>query len=138
MKETEIVKIGYERLSFNTLYLLYIKYYINYAVSDLEKEKLRKEIKEDFEYYYLKDSLIHEHINRHEILYAKEAKQGPYKIVAIPQKELEVILLKNKLGGYIHSDKIVTEQEFDKLFDEFYPKMIEIISEVSGAKWDCI
>ena len=138
MKETEIVKIGYERLSFNTLYLLYIKYYINYAVSDLEKEKLRKEIKEDFEYYYLKDSLIHEHINRHEILYAKEAKQGPYKIVAIPQKELEVILLKNKLGGYIHSDKIVTEQEFDKLFDEFYPKLIEIISEVSGAKWDCI
>lgn len=138
MKETEIVKIGYERLSFNTLYLLYIKYYINYAVSDLEKEKLRKEIKEDFEYYYLKDSLIHEHINRHEILYAKEAKQGPYKIVAIPQKELEVILLKNKLGGYIHSDKIVTEQEFDKLFDEFYPKMIELISEVSGAKWDCI
>lgn len=138
MKETEIVKIGYERLSFNTLYLLYIKYYINYAVSDLEKEKLREEIKEDFEYYYLKDSLIHEHINRHEILYAKEAKQGPYKIVAIPQKELEVILLKNKLGGYIHSDKIVTEQEFDKLFDEFYPKMIELISEVSGAKWDCI
>ena len=138
MKETEIVKIGYERLSFNTLYLLYIKYYINYAVSDLEKEKLRKEIKEDFEYYYLKDSLIHEHINRHEILYAKEAKQGPYKIVAIPQKELEVILLKNKLGGYINSDKIVTEQEFDKLFDEFYPKMIELISEVSGAKWDCI
>ena len=138
MKETEIVKIGYERLSFNTLYLLYIKYYINYAVSDLEKEKLRKEIKEDFEYYYLKDSLIHEHINRHEILYAKEAKQGPYKIVAIPQKELEVILLKNKLGGYIHSDKIVTEQEFDKLFDEFYPKMIELISEISGAKWDCI
>ena len=138
MKETEIVKIGYERLSFNTLYLLYIKYYINYAVSDLEKEKLRKEIKDDFEYYYLKDSLIHEHINRHEILYAKEAKQGPYKIVAIPQKELEVILLKNKLGGYIHSDKIVTEQEFDKLFDEFYPKMIELISEISGAKWDCI
>ena len=138
MKETEIVKIGYERLSFNTLYLLYIKYYINYAVSDLQKEKLRKEIKDDFEYYYLKDSLIHEHINRHEILYAKEAKQGPYKIVAIPQKELEVILLKNKLGGYIHSDKIVTEQEFDKLFDEFYPKMIELISEISGAKWDCI
>lgn len=138
MKETEIVKIGYERLSFNTLYLLYIKYYINYAVSDLEKEKLRKEIKADFEYYYLKDSLIHEHINRHEILYAKEAKQGPYKIVAIPQKELEVILLKNKLGGYIHSDKIVTEQEFDKLFDEFYPKMIELISEISGEKWDCI
>ena len=138
MKETEIVKIGYERLRFNTLYLLYIKYYINYAVSDLEKEKLRKEIKEDFEYYYLKDSLIHEHINRHEILYAKEAKQGPYKIVAIPQKELEMILLKNKLGGYIHSDKIVTEQEFDKLFDEFYPKMIELISEVSGEKWDCI
>ena len=138
MKETEIVKIGYERLSFNTLYLLYIKYYINYAVSDLEKEKLRKEIKDDFEYYYLKDSLIHEHINRHEILYAKEAKQGPYKIVAIPQKELEVILLKNKLGGYIHSDKIVTEQEFDKLFDDFYPKMIELISEISGEKWDCI
>ena len=135
MKETEIVKIGYERLRFNTLYLLYIKYYINYAASDLEKEKLRKEIKDDFEYYYLKDSLIHEHINRHEILYAKEAKQGPYKIVAIPQKELEVILLKNKLGGHLTFTNMVSEQEFDKTFEELYQELIEKAKQVESVSF---
>lgn len=137
MEKKEIVKLGYEKLRFNTLYLEYIKYYSNYAVCELEKERVRRRIKYDFECYYLRDSLLHEPMNQKNIIYV-DTLNSSYKIVTLPKKVLKMILVKNKLGGYIKVDKIVTEQDFDKLFDEFYPQMIEIISEVSGAKWDCI
>lgn len=52
------------------------------------------------------------------------AENTTYKVVSIPQKELEVILVKNKLGGYL-TINIVQDKEFDTAFDEFYPKLVE-------------
>ena len=124
MKETEIVKIGYERLRFNTLYLLYIKYYINYAVSDLEKEKLREKVKEWLVFYYSKNDLLKEPIKEWKFIDNIHAEKDSYKIVKIPKKELEMLLVKNKLGGYLTCN-IVQEKEFDKIFDELYPKLLE-------------
>ena len=52
------------------------------------------------------------------------AEKYSYKIVKIPKKELEMLLVKNKLGGYLTCN-IVQEKEFDKTFDELYPKLLE-------------
>lgn len=52
------------------------------------------------------------------------AENTPYKVVSMQQKELEVILVKNKLGGYL-TTTIVQDKEFDTTFDEFYPKLVE-------------
>ena len=52
------------------------------------------------------------------------AEKDSYKIVKIPKKELEMLLVKNKLGGYLTCN-IVQEKEFDKTFDELYPKLLE-------------
>lgn len=59
----------------------------------------------------------------------EENKQ--YKIVEIPQKELEVILLKNKMGGYL-TGNIMQEKEFDRTFEELYiERMIGMIKNAS-------
>lgn len=62
----------------------------------------------------------------HGIIFNKEYKENKqYKIVPIPQEELEMILLKNKLSGNLTLTNIIQEKEFDKTFDELYTKLIE-------------
>ena len=66
-----------------------------------------------------------EPFNPYDIIFNKDYENNKqYKIVTIPQKELEVILLKNKLGGYITSN-IMQEKEFERIFDELYQKLLE-------------
>ena len=115
---TEIVKIGYKELTFNTLYFVLLHNYN--MVSTLSKEKVKKKVKEALVFYYSKSSLFQEYMNPHDVIYYKEYEENKqYKIVEIPQKELELILLKNKLGGYITSN-IMQEKEFDRIFEELY------------------
>ena len=77
-------------------------------------------------YYYLKDALLKEPITMHGIIFNKEYEENKqYEIVKIPQQELEIILLKNKLGGYLTFTNMVSEQEFDKTFEELYQELIE-------------
>lgn len=130
----EIVKIGYEKLNFlalyNTIYFVFYEYYNNYVVSDFEreKEKIKEEVKNFLSYYYLKDSLLKEPIHKQGIIYSTDAKQAQYRIVAISQKELEIILLKNKLVNNKH--RLMQEKEFDRTFDELYPKLIEKLKQI--------
>ena len=125
----EIVKLGYKKLKFNLLYWVFIRYYADYNVSDLkrDKENLRKNAKRELVAYYLKSALLQKPITQCDFITTIQVEKDFCKIVTIPQKELEVILLKNKLGGYLTSD-IVQEKEFDKIFDELYPKLIERIN----------
>ena len=125
----EIVKLGYKKLKFKLLYWVFIRYYADYNVSDLkrDKENLRKNAKRELVVYYLKSSLLQKPIIQCDFITTIQVEEDFCKIVTIPQKELEVILLKNKLGGYLTSD-IVQEKEFDKIFDELYPKLIEMIN----------
>ena len=125
----EIVKLGYKKLKFNLLYWVYIRYYADYNVSDLKKDKenLRKNAKRELVVYYLKSALLQKPIIQCDFITTIQVEKDFCKIVTIPQKELEVILLKNKLGGYLTSN-IVQEKEFDKIFDELYPKLIERIN----------
>ena len=125
----EIVKLGYKKLKFNLLDWVFIRYYADYNVSDLKKDKenLRKNAKRELVVYYLKSALLEKPIIQRDFITAIQVEKDFCKIVTIPQKELEVILLKNKLGGYLTSD-IVQEKEFDKIFDELYPKLIERIN----------
>lgn len=131
MKEIEIVKIGYEELTLDTLYhrLTCVLYesLSDYTVSDLEREKenVKKETKKYLSYYYLKDSLLKEPLNRLYIIDFIMIKKESYKIVKIPQEELKLILLKNKLGGYLTFTNIVQEEEFDKTFEELYQELID-------------
>ena len=125
----EIVKLGYKKLKFNLLYWVFIRYYADYNVSDLKKdeENLRKNAKRELVVYYLKSALLQKPIIQCDFITTIQVEKDFCKIVTIPQKELEVILLKNKLGGYLTSD-IVQEKEFDKIFDELYPKLIERVN----------
>ena len=125
----EIVKLGYKKLKFKLLYWVFIRYYADYNVSDLKKDKenLRKNAKRELVVYYLKSALLQKPIIQCDFITTIQVEKDFYKIVTIPQKELEVILLKNKLGGYLTSD-IVQEKEFDKIFDELYPKLIEMVN----------
>ena len=94
-------------------------------VSTLSKEKVKEKVKEALAYYYSKSALLKEPFNPYDIIFNKDYENNKqYKIVEIPQKELEVILLKNKLGGYITSN-IMQEKEFDRIFDELYQKLLE-------------
>ena len=126
----EIVKIGYERIDFYALYhtmtLVFNNWY-NYSVSYLEREKetIKEEIKNFLSYYYIKDDLFNEPLNRLYMIYSIDAEQEQYRIVTIPQKKLEMILLKNKLSGNLTLTNIIHEKEFDKTFDELYTKLIE-------------
>lgn len=124
-----IVKLGYKELKSNLLYWACInKFY--YGVSDLEKEKekLRKKVKEWLVIYYSKDDLLKEPIKAWEYIDNSDSKKDSYKIVKIQKKELEMLLVKNKLGGYL-TYNIVQEKEFDKTFDELYPKLIEKVKQ---------
>ena len=138
----EIVRIGYEELSLNTLYhrLTCVLYesLSDYTVSDLEREKenVKKETKKYLSYYYLKDSLLKEPITMHGIIFNKEYEENKqYEIVKIPQQELEIILLKNKLGGYLTFTNMVSEQEFDKTFEELYQELIEKAKQVESVSF---
>lgn len=120
---TEIVKIGYKELTFNTLYFVLLHNYN--MVSTLSKEKVKEKVKETLVFYYSKSALLKEPFNPYDIIFNKDYENNKqYKIVTIPQKELELILLKNKLGGYITSN-IMQEKEFERIFDELYQKLLE-------------
>lgn len=131
----EVVKLGYRKL---TLDILSFFFYKNYSNNDIEsvyfliykKERVKEKIKEDLAYYYLKGLLINEPINQNDLLYhiTVYAENTPYKVVSIPQKELEVILVKNKMGGYLTAN-IVQDKEIDKAFEELYPKLLEQVKE---------
>ena len=128
----EIVRIGYERITFYELYhtmTLVFKDLYHYSVSDFEREKetIREEIKNFLSYYYLKDDLFNEPLNRMNMIYSTDAKQEQYRVVTIPQKELEMILVKNKLSGN-HTSNLIQEKEFDTIFDELYSKLIELVT----------
>lgn len=119
----EIVKLWYKKLTFMLLDRIYLRYH-NYDVSlEKEKEKLRKKAKEEYVFYYSKSALLKEPI-KGEYISSIFAEKECYKIVKIPKKELEMILLKNRLCGCL-TMTIVQEKEFDKIFDELYPRLIE-------------
>ena len=130
----EVVKLGYRKLTLDILSFFFYKNYSNDIESVYfliyKKERVKEKIKEDLAYYYLKGSLINEPINQNDLLYhiTVYAENTPYKVVSIPQKELEVILVKNKMGGYLTAN-IVQDKEIDKAFEELYPKLLEQIKE---------
>ena len=130
MKEKEIVRIGYERIDFYALYQTITFVFNDWYNIDFEKEKetIKEEIKNFLSYYYLKDALFNAPISRLNMIYSIDAKQAQYRIVTIPKKELEMILLKNKLSGN-HTSNLIQEKEFDKTFDELYQKLIDGVNE---------
>ena len=120
----KIVKLGYKELKFRLLYWICLNNFYYYDVSDLEKEKLREKVKEWLVFYYSKNDLLKEPIKEWKFIDNIHAEKDSYKIVKISKKELEMLLVKNKLGGYLTCN-IVQEKEFDKTFDELYPKLLE-------------
>ena len=130
----EVVKLGYRKLTLDILSFFFYKNYSNDIESVYfliyKKERVKEKIKEDLAYYYLKGSLINEPINQNDLLYhiTVYAENTPYKVVSIPQKELEVILVKNKMGGYLTAN-IVQDKEIDKAFEELYPKLLKQVKE---------
>lgn len=121
----EIVKLGYEDLQYYTVYYAFIKYYNTHTVETMidYREDVKEIIKKESSYYYLKDALLSEPINQKDIIYAVDAIQLPYKIVTIPQQELEFLLVKNKLGGYL-TVNIIQDKEFDKIFYDLYQRLL--------------
>lgn len=130
----EVVKLGYRKLTLDILSFFFYKNYSNDIESVYfliyKKERVKEKIKEDLAYYYLKGSLLNEPINQNDLLYhiTVYAENTPYKVVSIPQKELEVILVKNKMGGYLTAN-IVQDKEIDKAFEELYPKLLKQVKE---------
>lgn len=125
----EIVKIWYEELKLTTLYRIFLRYYRKSLTSLFaDKEKVKEIVKEELAVYYLKSILLQEPIHKYAIIDSIQVKKKSYKIVTIPQKELDLILLKNKLGGYLNL--IVQEKEFDAMFDELYPKILEHVDKL--------
>ena len=130
----DVVKLGYRKLTLDILSFFFYKNYSNDIESVYfliyKKERVKEKIKEDLAYYYLKGLLLNEPINQNDLLYhiTVYAENTPYKVVSIPQKELEVILVKNKMGGYLTTN-IVQDKEIDKAFDELYPKLLEQVKE---------
>ena len=127
----EIVKIGYEELKLTTLYRLFLRYYRK-SVSTLfaDKEKVKEIVKEELAVYYLKSVFLKEPIRKCAIIDSIMVKKEHYKIVTISQKELDLILLKNKLGGYLNFANIVQEKELDAMFEELYPKILEHVDKL--------
>ena len=130
----DVVKLGYRKLTLDILSFFFYKNYSNDIESVYfliyKKERVKEKIKEDLAYYYLKGSLLNEPINQNDLLYhiTVYAENTPYKVVSIPQKELEVILVKNKMGGYLTTN-IVQDKEIDKAFEELYPKLLKQVKE---------
>ena len=120
----KIVKLGYKELKFRLLYWICLNNFYYYDVSDLEKEKLREKVKEWLVFYYPKNDLLKGPIKEWKFIDNIHAEKDSYKIVKISKKELEMLLVKNKLVGYL-TYNIVQEKEFDKTFDELYPKLLE-------------
>ena len=133
----EIVRIGYERIDFYAWYQKITFVFNDWYNIDFEKEKetIKEEIKNFLSYYYLKDALFNAPISRLNMIYSIDAKQAQYRIVTIPKKELEMILLKNKLGGYLTFTNMVSEQEFDKTFEELYQELIEKAKQVESVSF---
>ena len=127
----EIVKIGYEELKLTTLYRMFLRYYRKSATTLFaDKEKVKETVKDELAVYYLKSILLKEPIRKCAIIDSIMVKKESYKykIITIPQKELDLILLKNKLGGYLNF--IVQEKEFDAMFEELYPKILEHVDKL--------
>lgn len=120
----KIVKLGYKELTLNTLYFVFVKEYNIFAVAKLDKEKVKERIKQLLTYYYSQISMLKGQIKQRNIISSCYIDKDIYRIVEITQKELKVLLLKNKLSGNL-TFSIIQEKEFDKAFDELYPKLLE-------------
>lgn len=126
----EIVKLGYMELTFDRMYAVVSENLSIYALQIVlgEKEKVKKRLKNELSFYYPKDALLKESINPTCILINEDYEENSiYKVVPIPQKELETILLKNQLCGYRTYEEIMQDKEFDVIFDTFYPKLIDFL-----------
>ena len=128
----KIVKLGYKDLTFNTLYFVFVKEYNIFAVAMLDKEKVRERLKQLLTYYYSQISMLNGQIKQQNIISSCYIDKDTYRIVEMPQKELEVLLLKNKLSGNL-TFSIIQEKEFDKDFDENYPKLIKMLRNTCGV-----
>ena len=127
----KIVKLGYKDLTFNTLYLVFVKEYNTFAVARLDKEKVKERLKQLLTYYYPQISMLNGQIKQQNIISSCYRDKDIYRIVEMPQKELKVLLLKNKLSGNL-TFSIIQEKEFDKAFDENYPKLIKMLRNTCG------
>ena len=127
----KIVKLGYKDLTFNTLYFVFVKEYNIFAVARLDKEKVKERLKQLLTYYYPRISMLNGQIQQQNIISSCYIDKDTYRIVEMPQKELKVLLLKNKLSGNL-TFSIIQEKEFDKAFDENYPKLINMLRNICG------
>lgn len=126
----KIVKLGYKDLTLNTLYFVFVTEYSIYDVAKLDKEKVKERLKQLLTYYYPQISMLNGQIKQRNII-SSYIDKDIYRIVEMPQKELEVLLLKNKLSGNL-TFSIIQEKEFDKAFDENYPKLIKMLRNTCG------
>ena len=127
----KIVKLRYKDLTFNTLYFVFVKEYNIFAVARLDKEKVKERLKQLLTYYYPQISMLNGQIKKQNIISSCYIDKDIYRIVEMPQKELKVLLLKNKLSGNL-TFSIIQEKEFDKAFDENYPKLIKMLRNTCG------
>ena len=129
----KIVKLGYKDLTLNTLYFVFVTEYSIYDVAKLDKEKVKERIKQLLTYYYSQISMLNGQIKQRNIISSSYIDKDIYRIVEMPQKELKVLLLKNKLSGNL-TFSIIQEKEFDKAFDENYPKLIKMLRNTCGIR----
>lgn len=127
----KIVKLGYKDLTLNTLYFVFVIEYSIYDVAKLDKEKVKERLKQLLTYYYPQISMLNGQIKQQNIISSCYIDKDIYRIVEMPQKELKVLLLKNKLSGNL-TFSIIQEKEFDKAFDENYPKLIKMLRNTCG------
>lgn len=129
----KIVKLGYKDLTLNTLYFVFVTEYSIYDVAKLDKEKVKERLKQLLTYYYPQISMLNGQIKQRNIISSCYINKDIYRIVEMPQKELKVLLLKNKLSGNL-TFSIIQEKEFDKAFDENYPKLIKMLRNTCGIR----
>lgn len=129
----KIVKLGYKDLTLNTLYFVFVKEYNIFAIARLDKEKVKERLKQLLTYYYPQISMLNGQIKQQNIISSCYIDKDIYRIVEMPQKELKVLLLKNKLSGNL-TFSIIQEKEFDKAFDENYPKLIKMLRNTCGIR----
>lgn len=127
----KIVKLGYKDLTLNTLYFVFVTEYSIYDVAKLDKEKVKERLKQLLTYYCPQISMLNGQIKQQNIISSCYIDKDTYRIVEMPQKELKVLLLKNKLSGNL-TFSIIQEKEFDKAFDENYPKLIKMLRNTCG------
>lgn len=129
----KIVKLGYKDLTLNTLYFVFVKEYNIFAIARLDKEKVKERLKQLLTYYYPQISMLNGQIKQQNIISSCYIDKDIYRIVEMPQKELKVLLLKNKLSGNL-TFSIIQEKEFDNAFDENYPKLIKMLRNTCGIR----